>query len=181
VALGGCCWAQNDASFITPESGRPGKSISHQELAICYHIAIKHWISAALQCLTESLSPIPHEVNELDWKAQLSDHKDRLAEHLMAFANHPNGGTLVFGIDNSAVPVGVNAEAVAKITNTLANLGRDAIEPPLAIDHAAVSFGGVTLLLLRVPEQTVKPVHRRGKSIEETWIRSGGTTRKASR
>jgi predicted HTH transcriptional regulator len=32
-----------------------------------------------------------------------------------------------------------------------------------------------------VPEQAVKPVHRRGKTIEESWVRSGGTTRKASR
>lgn len=36
-------------------------------------------------------------------------------------------------------------------------------------------------LLVRIPEQSVKPVHRRGKSIEEAWVRSGGTTRRASR
>ena len=75
----------------------------------------KHWVNAALRYLDESLSPMPHELNELDWKAQLSDHKDRLAEHLMAFANYPNGGTLVFGIDNSGQPVGVTAESIAQI------------------------------------------------------------------
>lgn len=32
-----------------------------------------------------------------------------------------------------------------------------------------------------IPELAVKPAHRRGKSIEESWIRSGGSTRKASR
>jgi predicted HTH transcriptional regulator len=37
------------------------------------------------------------------------------------------------------------------------------------------------LLLVRIPELSVKPAHRRGKSIEESWIRSGGSTRKASR
>jgi ATP-dependent DNA helicase RecG len=58
----------------------------------------KHWIAAVLQSLEQSLAPVPHEVNELDWKANLSDHKDRLAEHLMAFANYPNGGSLVFMI-----------------------------------------------------------------------------------
>ncbi|RCB02505.1 hypothetical protein C6A52_25910, partial [Escherichia coli] len=57
----------------------------------CYHMATKLWVSEALQILAESLVPVPHELNELDWKAQLSDEKDRLAEHLMAFANHPNG------------------------------------------------------------------------------------------
>jgi predicted HTH transcriptional regulator len=131
--------------------------------------------------LDESLRPLPHEINELDWKAQLSDHKERLAEHLMAFANHRDGGCLVFGIDDTGRAVGVGEAAVAKIANTLANLGRDAIEPPLAIDHAVVDYCGVPVLLVRVPEQPVKPVHRRGKSVEEAWIRSGGTTRKASR
>ena len=67
------------------------------------------------------------------------------------------------------------------MANTLANLGRDAVEPPVAIDHAAVEYRGVSVLLVRVPELAVKPVHRRGKGIEEAWIRSGGTTRKASR
>lgn len=144
-------------------------------------MADKYWIAAVLGCLEQSLSPVPHEVNELDWKASLSDHKDRLAEHLMAFANHPNGGSLVFGVADSGQLVGVDQTAVAQIANTLANLGRDAVEPPLALDHAVVDFKGVSILLVHVPEQGVKPVHRRGKTIEESWVRSGGTTRKASR
>jgi ATP-dependent DNA helicase RecG len=146
-----------------------------------YHMATKHWVTAALHCLDESLDPTPHEVNELDWKARLSDNRDRLAEHLMAFGNHPDGGTLVFGINDDGVPVGIDSAGIAQITNTLANLGRDAIEPPLAIDHAAVDYRGAVVLLVRIPKQPVRPLHRRGKSIEEAWIRSGGTTRKASR
>lgn len=141
----------------------------------------KHWVMAALHCLEESLQSVPHELNELDWKTHLSEHKDRLVEHLVAFGNHPNGGTLVFGIDNVGTAVGLDAQQTAQIVNTLANLGRDAIEPPLAIDHAAQPFRGQTVLMVHVPEQSVKPVHRRGRPIDETWIRSGGTTRKASR
>jgi ATP-dependent DNA helicase RecG len=144
-------------------------------------MATKHWVTAALQSLGESLRPVPHEPNELDWKLALSDQKDRLAEHLMAMANQANGGTLVFGVDNHGVPQGVDAALTAEATNTLANLGRNAVEPPLTIDHAVVDYEGKPILLVRVPEQAVKPVHRRGKSIEETWVRSGGTTRKASR
>lgn len=144
-------------------------------------MATKHWVTAALQSLGESLRPVPHELNELDWKLALSDQKDRLAEHLMAMANQANGGTLVFGVDNNGVPQGVDAAVTAEATNTLANLGRQAVEPALSIDHAVVDYEGKPVLLVRVPEQPVKPVHRRGKSIEETWVRSGGTTRKASR
>jgi predicted HTH transcriptional regulator len=144
-------------------------------------MATRHWVKAALQVLDESLHPVPHEANEIDWKVQLSDNKERLAEHLMALANHANGGILVFGLNNDGLPVGIHAQGIADVTNTLANLGRDAVEPPVAIDHAAVEYRGVSVLLVRVPEQAVKPVHRRGKGIEEAWIRSGGTTRKASR
>ena len=50
-------------------------------------MAAKHWIPEALRGLAESLAPVPHEINEIDWKARLSDNSARLAEHLMAFAN----------------------------------------------------------------------------------------------
>jgi predicted HTH transcriptional regulator len=141
----------------------------------------KHWIEDARQRLEESLAPVPHEVNELDWKVRLSEHKERLAEHLIASANHPDGACLVFGVADDGQPQGVDAGAVAQIANTLANLGRDAVDPPIAIDHGVVDFRGVPLPFVRVPEHSVKPVHRRGKSVEEAWIRSGGTTRRASR
>lgn len=144
-------------------------------------MAAKHWIPDALRGLAESLAPVPHEVNELDWKARLSENSARLAEHLLAFANHPGGGTLVFGVDDDGKLHGIDAAEVASTVGTLTNLGRDAVEPALALDHAVVDFQGVSLLLVHVSEQSVKPVHRRGKSIEEAWVRSGGTTRKASR
>ena len=145
-------------------------------------MANKHWVTDALAILAESLSPLPHELNELDWKASLSTHKDRLAEHLMAMANHPNGGVLVFGIHNDGIAAGVSNAEVEQIIGTLANLGRDAIEPPLALDHAVVDHTpGIAVLLVKIPESAIKPAQRRGKSVEETWIRSGGTTRKASR
>lgn len=71
-------------------------------------MADKYWIATALNSLEQSLSPVPHEVNELDWKISLSEHKERLAEHLMAFANYANGGSFVFGVENSGKLVGVD-------------------------------------------------------------------------
>ena len=142
----------------------------------------KIWIKTALVCLEESLHPVPHETNEIDWKVRLSEKKDRLVEHLIAFSNQSNGGFLVFGIHNVDGSVeAITQEAAAKIGNTLANLGRDAIEPKLAIDHAIVEYKGVPILLIYVPEQRHKPVHRPACAIDETYVRSAGTTRKASR
>lgn len=145
-------------------------------------MASKHWVANALVCLEESLSPVPHETNEIDWKVKLSDNKDRLVQHLIAFANNPNGGYLTYGVgDGDGALEPVSQEDVAIISNTLANLGRDAIEPPLVLDHAVVEFRNVPILIVFIPEQRNKPVHLRGKSVEDAWVRSGGTTRKASR
>lgn len=142
----------------------------------------KHWVSRAIELLQVSLKPIAHEVNELDWKVGLSPQRERLIEHLMAFANYPAGGFMVFGIDNvDARLIGVTQEQVAAITNTVVNIGRDAVEPALAVDHGVIEIDGVALLCVHIPEHKNRPVHRRGKSIEECWVRSGGTTRKASR
>jgi predicted HTH transcriptional regulator len=141
----------------------------------------KHWMPIVLKWLAQSLEPVPHELNEIDWKAGLTGNKERLVEHLIAFANHPKGGFLMFGVQDDATLTGVKQGEVAQIVNTLTNLGRDAVEPPLAIDYAVVDFRDVPLLIVHIPEQNNKPVHRRGKSIEEAWIRSGGSTRKASR
>lgn len=142
----------------------------------------KHWVKQAMVSLKASLEPVPHEINELDWKIDLSNNKERLVEHLIAFANQPNGGYLVFGVaDAGAKLVGIDQEQVQDIITRLSNLGRDAIEPPLVLDHAIVEYNAVPLLFVHIGEQASKPAHRRGKSIEESWIRSGGTTRKASR
>lgn len=142
----------------------------------------KPWVQRAMALLEESLSPVPTELNELDWKTGLSPKKNRLAEHLSAFANHAGGGFMVFGIDDATGrATGVAQGSVENIVGQLANLGRDALEPPIVIEHAIVEREGASLLLVHVPEQLVKPVHTRGKSIEHAWVRSGGTTRKASR
>ncbi|NHZ66693.1 RNA-binding domain-containing protein [Massilia genomosp. 1] len=85
----------------------------------------KHWIAQGIASLNSSLEPVPHEVNELDWKVAVSDNKERLTEHLIAFANYPNGGYLAYGItDATARLVGVDQAEVEEIISRLANLGR---------------------------------------------------------
>jgi ATP-dependent DNA helicase RecG len=142
---------------------------------------MKKWMIQALELLKASLEPPKHELNELDWKAALSPDKKRLTEHLSAFANHPGGGYLAFGVNSQGVPGGVDEKKIETMVNQLANLGRQTLEPPLMIDHAVADYDSVPLLFVHVPESAVKPVHLRGKGLEDAFIRSGGTTRKASR
>lgn len=143
---------------------------------------MKKWIIAAMQTLTGCLGPVPHELNELDWKQSLSPKKERLAQHLSAFANHPNGGVLVFGInDETADVLGIKQPESNLITEQLANIGREGLEPPVIIEHEIVDFSNVFLLFVLVKESKIKPVHLRGKPLDHCFIRSGGTTRRASR
>lgn len=142
---------------------------------------MKPWAQKSLQLLLESLEPPCSEPNELDWKVDLSTDTKRLAEHIMGFANHPGGGTFVFGIDRLAQPKSLTIAEVDHIVNKIANLGRDAVEPAVRIDHHAMNFRGSDIVLVHVLESEFKPVHRRGQTMEDTSIRSGGTTRKADR
>ena len=142
---------------------------------------MKKWLNRALALLHSSLESPRHELNELDWKAGLSPDKKRLVEHLSAFSNFPGGGFLVYGVDNNGSPIGISDAQIELVINQLANLGRDALEPPIALDHAIETYGSTSLLFIYVRESSVKPVHLRGKGLDHAYIRSGGTTRLASR
>ncbi|WP_397364340.1 ATP-binding protein [Olleya sp. R77988] len=141
-----------------------------------------NWLNRAVGLLDQSLSPIPNELNELDWKEKLSPNKEKLKQHLIAMSNLPRGGYLVFGIrDNDAKIIGIEQEDASKIIDQLASIGRDAVEPPIGIEHRLASYSGKVLLFIYIKESLSKPSHERGKSLEQTYIRSGGTTRTASR
>ena len=142
---------------------------------------MKPWLIKAVSLLQESLTPPKTELNELDWKAAVSPDKKRLTEHLSAFANYPGVGFMVYGVDNSGVPQGVHSGTVETALNQLSNLGRAALEPPLSLDHAVETYEMHRLLFVHIPESPVKPVHLRGRGIEEAFIRCSGTTRTASR
>ena len=141
----------------------------------------KIWINKAMECLKQSLEPIPHEMNEIDWKEKLSPDNKKLCQHLSAFANYPDGGFMVFGIeDNTAKLKGITKEKAEEIVLKISNLGRDSLNPAISIDHTIEKYKDTPLLFIHIKENPVKPVSV-SKSIEDTYIRSGGSTRKASR
>src|SRR5512133_3799638 len=86
------------------------------------------------------------------------------------------------GIDNNTGKViGITKFDADGIIQRLASLCRDGVNPLVRIDHSIETFRGEEILLVYINESAVKPVHLRNQSIEECSIRSGGTTRKASR
>jgi len=143
---------------------------------------MKNWITKAYAYLDKSLGVIPSELNEIDWKESLSPNNAKLCKHISAFANLPGGGFLAFGIDNKTANVlGVTRDDADAIVEKLASLCRDGVDPLVSIDHSIETFREKELLFVYIKESAVKPVHLTGKTIEDSFIRSGGTTRKASR
>ncbi len=143
---------------------------------------MKNWINKAIAYLDKSLGKVPTELNEIDWKADLSPKNDKLCQHISAFANMPGGGFLVFGINNkTAQIIGTDKLNVNNIIERLASLCRDNVNPLVKIDHSIETFKGKELLFVYIQESAIKPVHIINKTIEDSFIRSGGTTRKASR
>jgi ATP-dependent DNA helicase RecG len=143
---------------------------------------VKNWINRAIALLEHSLQPMPQELNELDWKETLSPNNDKLIKHLSAFANLPGGGFIVFGVEDSTGKLnGITQKQASDIIEKLSSLGRDAVMPVIKLDHAIELFQSVPLLFVFVKESAAKPVHLKSGTIEDTYIRSGGTTRKASR
>lgn len=139
------------------------------------------WKEKALKILKDSLYPIPSELNELDWKSGLSDKKDRLAQHLSAFANMKGGGILVYGVHNDGTCFDLTKVEIDRIVQTLGNIAQNNLVYAIPVEHSVMSFEGHSLLFIYIPEQNDKPVHLRGKDIYASYYRSAGQTVKMSR
>lgn len=139
---------------------------------------MQSWIEHAVELLKKSLEPVRQELNRLDWKLDLSTKDNKIHCHLSAFSNMAGGGFLVFGVDKNGSIHGVDKATTDATIRKIANIAHDGLEPSITVDHALVEFLGKTILILSIPESSIKPVHLRGGSIEESYIRSGGQTRK---
>jgi len=43
---------------------------------------MKDWIQIALKILEDTLNPVPQEINELDWKSDISENNSRVCSLL---------------------------------------------------------------------------------------------------
>lgn len=142
---------------------------------------MKHWESKAIKMLKKSFFPLPQELNEIDWKTNLSDNSEKFAQHLSAFANYHYGGFIVFGINDKGVIDELSNETYTEIIKKVGNIARNNLEHPLRIDHAIVNFENKNILVFYIEESAAKPVNLRGKTINDTYIRSAGQSRKATK
>jgi len=141
----------------------------------------KEWHTVARELLRQSLTPpAPHELNELDWKRELTPNKERFAEHISAFANRTKGGFLVFGVTREGKISGVSEAEAKETISRVGSIARDGLEPAGMVDHLIepIADSDRVLLYIHIEEAAQKPAHLRGKSLEHSFIRSAGQTRK---
>ena len=109
---------------------------------------MKNWEIRARELLKKSLTGIPLESNELDWKEALSSNHEKLSNHLSAFANNPGGGFLVFGIDNKTrQPIGINTEDSERVISILSSRARGTLYPEVLIEHSHFAYENYNLLV----------------------------------
>lgn len=133
-------------------------------------------IMRCLDLLDKSLNPNPQELNELDWKATTC-RAEKMAQHLSALANYEGGGFLVFGVNDSGAVIGLSQEESRECADRVGNWARDLVSPEARTQVFTFEYQGKHLLGLYVHEGFDKPVHRKGQSMENSYIRAGGQTR----
>jgi len=138
---------------------------------------MKIWEKEAIDWLEKSIKPFPQELNEIDWKLDLSPNTARLTQHLSAFSNYDGGGFLVFGVDGGKI-IGIDNDQCTKIIAALGNIARQNLIPPIVLDHAISEFQGKSLLFVKIGEAQDRPIHLRNGSVYDSYIRSAGQTRK---
>lgn len=141
---------------------------------------MKKWEIRAHALLDRSLMPMPTELNELDWKSDISNKPDRLAKHVSAFSNLRGGGFFAFGINNDGKCVGVTKQQADEIVHQIGQIAMNNLSESITIDQATVDKDDNVVLLIHVPESRIKPVYLRGKSIWDSYKRSAGQTIKMS-
>jgi ATP-dependent DNA helicase RecG len=137
---------------------------------------VENWENRAIALLDKCLTGVVTELNELDWKAALSPNKDRLAQHLSAFANSPNGGFLVYGISNEGELFNIDKDESDKIVNKLGSLARQAFFYPISIEHSLITYQRYRLLLVYVKENQQKPVALKKNGLLDCYKRSAKQT-----
>lgn len=162
--------------FICKINPSLSQSIENQHFLI-----FMSWKTKAAKILLESLTPIPHELNELDWKSGLSPKADKLAKHICAFANYHGGGMFAFGVkDDDASFAPLSKSEMETVVKRLANIAHDALSYSVNIEHMVCEVQGHPVLFVYIPEQREKPIHLRGHDYRESYCRSGGQTQRMS-
>ena len=108
------------------------------------------------------------ESDVLEFKEQVPDHRDKVAQEVAALANY-EGGSILIGVDDSGTPVGL--DSINQVEETVANILSEGLSNVIEdIEKAHVE--GADILIINVDRATAAPVDVDGMF----FVRMGTTT-----
>ena len=113
------------------------------------------WNSSRLQDLIADLRDRNGDSTDVEVKAAAGGCPN-LGETLCAFANMPDGGTLILGLDESAGFVPVGLTDIAGLEQSVASQARTAVDPPVRCEFQTFQVDGKAVLLAVVEALPLK-------------------------
>ncbi|MBQ7436544.1 MAG: putative DNA binding domain-containing protein [Oscillospiraceae bacterium] len=122
------------------------------------------------------------ETKNVEFKVELPKKAERYTKTLVAFAN-TQGGKLVIGVDDDTHEVvGVDADDLFEVMDSIANVVSASCEPQIIPDITLqTTEDGKTLVIVTVAPGANRPYYLKAEGRDNgTYIRVAGTTRHAS-
>lgn len=142
---------------------------------------MKSWEIRCKELIEKSIKSLPHELNELDWKQDISTNNENIAKHLSAFSNYPEGGFIVFGIKNDGLLLDLGKDKSDEIIKKMGNIARNNLEPQITLDYSVLEIESKHILCVYISESKSKPVYIKSGTMFDSYTRSAGESRKLSK
>ncbi len=104
------------------------------------------------------------------------DGQDHLAKEIVAFLN-TRGGKIFIGVNDDGNIVGLSAEAVLSLANTISNACSQNINPPCSVLTFNVSTTEGMVAVIEVPDGADKPYQDKDKQF---WVKKGADKRRVT-
>ncbi|WP_052711114.1 ATP-binding protein [Pseudofrankia sp. DC12] len=133
-------------------------------------------LTAELAELVRTLRDSRTDLARVEAKRATRELPKSTRETLSAFANSPGGGVILLGLDESQGFASTGVTDPKKVRDSLADLARDQMAPPLAPLIEIMEFEGVQLVVAEVAEldRSAKPCYYRGAGMANgSYVRVG--------
>ncbi|APT91720.1 hypothetical protein CPHO_00910 [Corynebacterium phocae] len=123
------------------------------------------WNLARLESTLKELRAFGDDTTLIECKRAKSEMPETLGPSLSAFANMPEGGTILLGVDEAAGFVISGVDNPAAMEKRLADFNRQAIKPApqLEFEHIATLNGAVIAVTVIPVLPTLRPARYKGK------------------
>lgn len=115
------------------------------------------WTAASLQALIDELRARQGDLTDVEVKSAAGG-VPRLAPTICAFANMPEGGTIILGLDERAGFTPVGLSNIATLEQGISSQARNSVTPPVRIGFQTFAVAGRSVL---VGEVEALPLHDR--------------------